>query len=367
MLELIIDSIGSVNLLKWLILLDGLFCALHFIKDYTIFRFKTKREYRDFAERYREPYKSRIVTRYIFYCIVYLIYQLVNLIFYITDTTNNLSLFKVTNFICCIGMVIPDLQYIMLKYARSFEESMDIFVKYLCSRILITTIQSLDSRIEDINNYHVFIIYQYMSFEYIMTYIQSYVMIYILYFLRKSEHTYYYYKAIKLAYYYKTGFLFNIVDDTDAIYIINMIIRDKRWKDIAKMDIVNAMYSLIIKLKFEEELIWVLHWKKFIALWNIICFLQVFSYRSKIILSIVSMIFIIRQDITKIKNSYIVIVVYALLIYGYNDMLISIVVFTSEQIKYIVNEMYFFYSNYQNIYKMIKYYKNKTRYTLDQN
>ena len=38
-----------------------------------------------------------------------------------------------------------------------------------------------------------------------------------MYFLRDYESTYYYYKAIKLAYYYSTGYLFNTISKEDSI------------------------------------------------------------------------------------------------------------------------------------------------------
>jgi len=357
----------SVDVFEMLVLADGIIGALKFIKEYFVYKLSpryssnqiVKRQI-ELVSRYRNLYRMNIAMRYILYIIL-------NAISYVSP----LPKYSVLIF------TIPDLQNVILRctigiyYLENIEQATVIFTKYFASKIIIQSIQSIHPKIDEIKNYHIFILYQSVSIDYILDFIKSYVLIYCLYFLRNSPVTYYYYKAIKLAYYYNTGFLFNIVETDDAVYLINAVIHDKKWKNISQIEIVNAFYSLTFNLSTSNQyytfLIYVL---KFLSLWSLISFVKILSIQIQttvlIAFIIISILFSPESQKNNERNQRIERIVLSLCVYlasifDVYDIVIAMLLFSYKFLKFGIQELGFFIVNYNSILKMIVYYEKGVR------
>ena len=239
--------IRPVPLFQAMIVSDGVVNSIKFGIEYIYYKIqevKSKDNNNDnlkqtLITKYNSLYEIQCIDRYILYCIVYGIYSFVDWNLCDQGTFNfSWQGIKDLHYFVYLLLTLPVIQHKILvnvkEYYRAYCENKQIFLKYSCSKLIISGLQNLDNGITPIQNYQIFILYKYLSTDLVFGFLKSYLFIYVLYFLKNTESTYYYYKAVKLAYYYSSGFLFNTITKDDSLYIINIIIQEKRWFDIHK-------------------------------------------------------------------------------------------------------------------------------------
>lgn len=363
-----------VPLLEGLIISDGIMNSIKFSKEYICYKitektFVTKEQEIKYKEdllmKYNTLYTLSTIDRYVLYTIIHLQYMLLSIV---------LKPVYMDNFVYMFFMLftIPEFQNMVInnryvaKYVTDYLKNKQMFIRYSISKLIINFIQNLDNSIANIKNYQIFILYRYLSFDLLYDVFKSYLLIYGLHLLRSMESTYYYYKAIKLAYYYKSGYLFNVVTKEDSIYIINVVINEKRWFDISKLEIVHAFYCLISEKfnKSNDSTNLSFYFIKFCTLWSIICLIKIFTIQLNTLLIIgylTSVLYKKSNDNSSIKRVPIVIVVYLLVLLNTNDLIISSICVGYEFIYYLLKEIFFFIYNLDDIKKILKFYHKKSR------
>jgi hypothetical protein len=281
------------------------------------------------------PYKLNIIDRYSLYAV-----------------TNIVSLVYPPSIYLLVYLVIPKIQNLLVKgnkYIQMYHENQKIFVYYFISKSTIAFIKNLNSKFIEIKNYQIFVLYKYLSFTLLCDFLKSFLFLQVIYLLRSFESTYYYYKVIKLGYYYTSGYLFNAVSEDNAIYLINMMIKEKRWYDITKIEYVHALYSLIdLKYQVNKKRIVDVYNQyviKFFSLWSIISLMKLFNIYFNFLLIVFYII--------GIGDPIIPGIIYSLLLVDTNDIIITFVVINYKLVYYFLSEMVFFVYNMNDIKKVI--------------
>lgn len=374
----------SVPLLEGLILMDGGINAIKFVKEYTIYvlaeanikdKEKTMSMRNELVRKCSKMYKVALIDRYLFYLIICLVYAIISMITdHISSEYCKWDKLLQSIYIVCYGVVFPNVQnrLLELSYVKRFYTNFcrhkRIFIRYSASKIVVKFMSNLDKNISDIKNYHIFVLYSQVSWKQLYGFVKSYAFISLLCYLRSMEMTYYYYKAIKLAYYYKSGYLFNVLGKEDALYIVNnIIIKEKRWKDVTKVEVVNAFYTLIsAKFKMEEDkskvMIGLL---KFFSLWSLVSMLKLFVIQINSVWIVLYMFYNVikvistkESDLHK-QNILNCVVLYVLFLMNVNDLIIISLYFGRNIIYYVIQELKFYIVNNKNIIKVLQYYYSK--------
>jgi hypothetical protein len=355
----------SISLIEALILADSGIIGLIFIKEYSIYKFaedkiENKMECKkQIILKCKSVYTTNMMERYFMYIVIQILnYGLSRIM------PKALGLFESSYvlFIMCMTISLPWIQnrIVNIKKAKEvikvFNEDKEVFLKYTLSKLIINCIKELDEGVQDIKNYNIFLIYNVISLENVYDLAKSYTFVFVMNMLRKAEETYYYYKAIKLAYYYKSGYLFNVMPIKEAVYIVNMIIREKRWEEVSNVEVIHAVHVLINnKLQKDSESVEIqLAILKFFMIWTIISILKIFSIEVNTVLFAINMI-INRKMIGT------VIVVYMMIICNTNDILIGIILIAYKPLNYVLHEIYFYMKNKKDIKKVLKVYGKKIR------
>jgi len=354
--------VGKVPLMEFFILIDGLILSFVFLKEYLIFKITEKKlnskrildSQKDIISHYNKIYILDFYDRYLLYLCIYIIYS------FIEYTVNY-------NINIVILFALPSIQNYILrklnKYLLIYIKNKEIFIKYSIAKIVVQFIEKLDLNIIKIQNYHIFLIYKYISFNYIWSITQTYFFILLLYILRSYKLLYKYYKAIKLAYYYENNILFNVISKEIAIDLVNMVIKEKRWDSLTKIEILNAFYVLVSQ-KYKEETPLLINFQislfKIFSIWSLVslCKLFFFSITFTVTITITIIIFsyVIIMNKNFLKNIITCIIVYLLLLFNVNDIIITIVIISDKFIYYFLEELYFFSLNANNMRKIIKQY-----------
>ena len=394
----VIDSfqgslVRAVPMLELMIILDGAISGIVFAKEYVLYKVSEPRiaedkqtEYKqEVIKRYNQTYILGMVERYLLYLCVHVCHVCISNIIdsnvWIGEDHDNYwcNIATASIYVIGIGFVVPRIQNRIVKLEwvdrciRRYNQDKEIFLRYSLSKTIITTIQTLHSDIQEIRNYHIFVIYSHISIEYAWEFIKTYGFIYTLNLLRGWESTYYYYKAIKFAYYYNTGYMFNTLTTRDSVYIINVIISEKRWRDLAKIEVVNAVYSLICsKLKDKQVHYWIelqIVVLKIFMVWSIVCVLKLFSVYVNTITLVMYML-VLWYSIDNIGNSdtvnvvkqvFAAVIVYILIVLNVNDIIISFVFIANRALYYVCEEVAFYLNNRKDIQKVVEFYTNKTK------
>ncbi len=390
--------VRNITLFEGMIVADGIYNALIFAKEYIYYKIKynmivndrgkvdfdiKKVDFdikRELLNNYKNVYILNIVDRYILYSTFYLSYNVITFIIWflrIILLNNYNNFYKIVDNTCytvLLLLVFPYIQNIIIKldpinkYIDVYLTNKQIFINYLFSKTIISLIKSLDSRINFIKNSQIFVLYRYISIQLIIDFIKSYCFIYVLYFLKNNQTTYYYYKMIKLAYYYNSGHLFNQITTEDSIYIINIIVSEKKWYDLSNLEIVHAFYILINNKYNSNDNIYItfgLYFAKFFTLWSFICLLKILKI--ELITFLLFTYFIIDYYYRGYKKSGIVIVLYCLLLFNINDLVISTILVFYKFIYLINCELVFFITNVNDIKKVLLFYKDKTNRKIKSN
>ena len=217
------------SLMESLLLLDGVVCSFYFLKDFLLLKLSSKKLSKraivvyneEIVERYNSLYILSTIDRYIFYLIIYLGYNIINYFYNENEYSYLLILIITIPYVQNNVLSIGFMNRIIYKYIQN----KNMFVKYSISKMSVHYVQHLHPQIEKIQNYHIFIIYRLLSFKFVWSIINNCLFISLLNILRSYDSTYYYYKGIKMAYYYNVGYLYNVIPLSDAIYLVNIIIK----------------------------------------------------------------------------------------------------------------------------------------------
>ena len=260
--------------------------------------------------------------------------------------------------------IIPNIQnFIVLMYPfnkiyKLYNKYKIIFINYFISKFIIKYIESLHPQINLIKNYNIFELYKFIDYNFILNCFKNTLFIIILNILRNINSTYYYYKAIKFAYYQNVGYMYNILSLNNSIFIINKIIKEKRWNELSNIEIINALYTLTIsKYQFHFTNI---EFSFYILIYSIFS-ISPFITLSKLILHTnINLYYLIIFNISfclflnnKLKYILFNILIYNLLYLDINDIIISIIIIKYDYVYYIIKELIFFIYNINNISKII--------------
>jgi hypothetical protein len=366
----LVELYSRFTLMESLLLLDGIVCSIYFLRDFFILKLSSKKLTKqaimvyneEIVYKYNSLYRLSTIDRYMFYLIIYFGYNIINYIY----EENQYS------YLLILPIVLPSIQNsifrisLISKKLDSYIEDKNIFIRYSISKMYIHFIQHLHPQIEKIQNYHIFILYRLLSIDFIWTIINNCIFITLLNILRSHSSTYYYYKGIKMAYYYNVGYLYNVIPLSDAIYLANIIIKEKRWKELEKLEVINAFVVLVVN-KYEfyssfsgsfsvnsQMIIFQLF-----SLYSIISILKLITiYVSGIWICMLIISIAIYIEKLNIKNIITSLILYFLLIFNINEVIITLVILTHKIVYYILEEIYFFIKNTKNVKKVIKMYES---------
>lgn len=349
---------SNFSLIEYMLILDGFICSILFIKHFIIFKMTIKaspiNQHNKYKEelltKYNNMYKLIFIDRYLFYMfLTFLNYNKSKYILLITFPFIQNYLLSFTIFDSLLNIYI---------------ENRKIFIKYSISKLSVNFIQKLHPQIERILNYHIFIIYKLLTIKFILNIIKNSLFILLLSVLRNYNSSYPYYKCIKLAYYYNVGYLYNVIPLNDAIYLVNIIIKEKRWKEIEKIEIINGFFTIIVN-KFQlfnndgDNTVYNLNliFLQFISLWSIISLLKVFDVLSNLFtftFLVCTYTYLLKFNA---KNLITSIIIYSLIYMNINNFIITSYVILNRIVYYWIVEFCFFIINSSNIKKVIKMYE----------
>lgn len=404
---LLSDNYNYYSTFKILIIGDNVISAYYFIKDFIFLklisdtgnlkieeldnnsiknnenRIKIIGQYKKkIIDNYNNIYKLSTIERYLFYFIlsniVIFIKHSLNFIFsYIIDKKSDI----IFQFICCIlnlcvfCIIVPKVQnklYIYNKidnYRNNLINQVNIFIKYYFSKKLIIFIKNLNNNINEIRTYNIFIVYNYLTFDFILNFAKSYCFIAFLYYFRNSKETYYYYKIIKLACYYNYGLDFNIMTKEQSIDIINELIFYKKWKDLRDFKNTHAIYVLIYNKYFTN----IDYYDKyinlliFISVWNFISLLNILSIKLNILIITIVSLYRYKYNYKNINKNILFIAIEIICrIVNLNELTWAILTVCNDTIYEFIKEIVFYTRNKKSFNKAINYYsvtnlKNKQR------
>lgn len=361
------------TLMESFLLLDGVVCSFYFLRDFLILKLSSRKLSKraimtyneEIVDKYNSLYRLYTLDRYLFYFIIYVGYNGINY-FYVENQYS---------YVLLLPLVIPSVQNAFLSIPLisnpldKYISNKDMFVRYSISKMSVHFVEELHPQIEKIQNYHIFIIYKLLSVKFVLNIIHNCLFISLLNLLRSYETTYYYYKGIKMAYYYNKGYLYNIIPLGDAIYLANIIIKERRWRELEKLEVVNAFFTLVLsKYDLTNNLS-----GSFLVNSQMILF-QIFSLYSIVSVFKILAIYIpgvwicvlllgLSVYLTKLnlKNVTTSLLVYFLIIFNINDLIITLVIVTHKIVYYWLEEIYFFIKNIQNVKKVIKMYETPSR------
>jgi len=373
--ETIIKLYSRFTLMETMLLVDGLINATYFIKDYLILAVSSKKltktvlvKYNDeIVENYNNIYFLNSVNRYLFYLIIFFGYNSIN--YFVHENKYSYLLILLIT-IPGIQNRILSINYTFLpikKHVDFYVENQKIFIKYSISKLSVQFIESLHPQIDKIQNYHIFIIYRTLNITFILNILKNLLFITLLNFLRSGESTYWYYKGIKAAYYHNVGYMYNVLPLDNAIFITNKIIKEKRWKHVNNIEIINAFfvlitnkYDLLNTISISLTTSFQINCFKIFSLWSLVSLLKMINFMQLVSgIWICIFLIIIYSYFSKFNTRNIVtsLILYFLIIFNINDLIITIIIISNKLVYYWIEEIYFFSCNIKNIRKVIKSYE----------
>lgn len=377
------------NFLSNIIIFDGFISSLSFFKSYISFKLNTPLNEDKRKETKNETIHDKIIEKSKVYNLPiferYALYGFLSIIqiglfksfsFWSGESGEDIDNLYINNFLdytLSFIISIPLIQNNLFKerFVYKFVNRRNLFFRYSFSRLILNYISQLNPKITGIKNYHTFILSRYIEWKLIIDTFKTFIFIGLLHLLRDNQTTYYYYKAIKLSYFYNKGYLFNVINQDHAVHVINALIREKKWGEISNEENSNAFYCLIVEnvsksMKINTSLLYIIS-LFFSSLWSIFCFinllyLHTIAFGIYIMICIIGTIFEIFS-IAFVKKVLLSGIIAFLLNYLYiNELLVTIIYFSIIYNKiplYILNEFIFFLRNYKDIEKVIEFYNKK--------
>lgn len=358
----------TVSVIESCILVDGLISSVYFLGHYFLYltvdkftdnvnkkeddnQLKLDKLQNTIIEKCRNLYTLNILDRYISYSVVYASVSFMCYMLYMfsCDTYTYRHVF--------IVLAFPPVQNKIIAYYNNIYETYCMhkmrFIRYTLSKYITRLVSGLHNDIVKIKNYNILLLYQCVSIDYAVDFCKSYVFVYTMCLLRSFSTTYYIYKSIKVAYYYKYGYNFNLLQEKDALYIVNVIVSEKRWSDLVKLDVVNAIYTLLkpkpwtLNSLFIEVL-------KLGSIWTIISVLKISSIYVHILFGICYLYFN-----CSLFELYKLFCVGLQLYYNVNDLLICVTYVLYAAVYEIINDVSFYAYHRKSIGNAIESVKKK--------
>lgn len=368
----ILVTVNNNNLLKSLFFVDGLICCISFFKEVLLLKFTEERGHLNpkfifdyqkiIIKKYNEIYVLNTIDRFLFYITIYFLQSTVNLILNEFEIDIN----GVANLnLPILLIVIPYVQNNLIKSTiyNKYTKNKEIFIKYSISKLSIQFIQSLHKDISRISNYHIFVIYNVINFNFVMLIFKNMALVCLFYFLKSHSDYFYYYKAIKVSYFYNSGYNFTTMTLYEAIDLANLIIKEKRWSEFTKMEVINTFYILITNKYINEHSDFtvncLINLYKFCSLWTIVSLLKLLFYLDNIYINSIILLLITPFSQNKIKKIITAVVFYNLLLFDINDIIITFLLISNDIFYLLLQEIYFFTKNMYSIKKVLKMNKNK--------
>jgi len=364
------NTLTTLPLMQSFITFDGMICASVFLRHFLLLNLiklkaVSKLEYkREIIKRYQKIYTLSSIDRYLFYLAIYFIYNGIARLLTYFDTDVQCVKWML------LILIVPNVQNKFLSWfpVNYYLENKEIFIRYFFSKLIITSFQNLHNDIHRISNYNIFILYSELTLDYIYKITRNFLFVSLLYFLKSQDFTYFYYKAIKVAYMYHTGYNFVSMSLYDSVYLANLIIKEKRWNELTKMEVINMFYVLISsKFSDPNSDVYVnsniLFFQTF-SIWSIISFVKIFGkmipFNYKVFFY-VSLIFTMYALKFRNKTRKIItgIIVHYLLHFNINDIIITLIIIGHDIVYYILGEIYFFIRNIMSIRKVVMIYETK--------
>jgi len=363
------NTITNLPLMESFITFDGMICASVFLRDFLLLNLVklkpiSRLEYkREIIKRYHRIYTLSSIDRYLFYLSIYFIHNCVMKLLSFGELQFNIK------WIWLI-LIVPSIQNKFISWlpVNYYLENKEIFIRYSFSKLIITSFQNLHNDIHRISNYNIFILYTELTFDYIYKIIRNFLFVSLLYFLKSQDFTYFYYKAIKVAYMYHTGYNFVSMSLYDSVYLANLIIKEKRWNELTKMEVINMFYVLISSKFSDPNSNTYINSSLMIfqtfSIWSIISFVKIFgklipfNYKLFFYLSLV-----ISMQLLKFRNKsrkiITGVIVHYLLHFNINDIIITFIIIGHDIVYYILGEIYFFIRHINSIRKVVMIYETK--------
>lgn len=309
-------------------------------------------------KRYNNIYEWNWITRVIIYfCLICITYIIKNnefipicLIFFVTPVIQN----KIAKTDLIKGGLI------------SMKTNINMFFRYLGARVFINYCRDLGIRI---NNNNIFILMNTLNINWLGEFIKNFVFVGFMMIIRSYEMTYYYYKAIKMSYYYNTGYLINKIDKTTCIENLKKIIHKKEWENLCNIENINPLYNLIIDEKMTEiDIFKIIRYEfiKIIILWSWVDWILIRIERNDILIVIIMSILLFNNKKGSFRNFYLESYIILFSIYNENgihysiiSLFISICIISREFMYNILKYMLFYISNYKSIKIVLNYYQKK--------
>lgn len=325
----------ETNFLETAIVYDGLVNAATFVYYYTGYRnindnLSTEDKNTNnklLLKMCDSIYLLGTTERYMIYLATYFAYSCTSSIYQHTVKIPLLiTLPVIQNYILRSKLVQP--------YVACYKMHKNIFFRYTLSKLTILYIKGLDPVLHNIKNYHIFLLYHHMSYTKFKDFCKTFAFIHLLNFLRSNEATYYYYKAIKLSYYYNTGNLFNVIRQQDASYILRIIVQEKKWHEITRFDVVNALYTLCNRyISATSTKMMKIQLLKLFTVWSIVCYLKMFNEVINAVFICIYLACYYVSSIITFRRVSTTVIAYILLTLHVNDLIISLI-FTCDAIIY---------------------------------
>lgn len=295
---------------------------------------------------------------------------------YVLGIISRLFLYVLLSFNMYVGtlLVIPRFQNAVIQTMRmdvlrdNICEKRDMFLKYAISKYIFKILKNMDKELVSIKNYNIFILYNYVTLHNTYRVIKVCLILKLLYVLRQLDSTYYYYKAIKLAYYYNTGYLFNMMTRTDAVYILNIIFKEQRWFDLMKIDVIHSIYYLCIGFSDVSD-IWgtlIFHMYEFNAVWSIVSLVRyMYEINSTVTSTVICTLMVYKKLYMYMVMCGILIVVPSHMFFLHMSSLqITMIYYLRDLIMICLKEFWFYVRNYEDIQRVIEHYKKEGDYVI---
>lgn len=369
-------ALRQVPLLEAMVVCDGAMTALAFVKQYILYkacrpqiqdREKKRKMKEAVVQRCSEVYVLGVVDRYLLYIALYSFYIAASSISSYLETSTFAS--RLMYVVVC-SATLPAVQNAVVRnrftdrYLVAYDQQKLIFFKYSVSKLVVNTVQRLDEGIVEIRNYHIFMLYRHITLSYLWEVLQGYCFIGLLYHLRGQERTYYYYKAIKLSYYYNCGYMFNVMSRREAVSIMNGVVLSKRWKDLTQMEIIHAVYTLASS-KFNvanDKTNVLLAISKFFSIWSGVCLLKLLTpfVDGMLLVAYMSHMYLNENSSQLfLRRGLLAVAIYCLLLLNTNDLIISVIFFASDVLYYAFDEIVFFVAHVRYIGKVLNFYRKR--------
>ena len=349
-----------MNIFEIFYLLDATICSCMFFLIDTSTKLNRGNNQNWDIKRVLYKYENLYILGFFDRMTFYLLIQL--LLFNMRFEFHSIQVLFYTIFVLCIPAIQNRLIMQFYPFINKYIGNRNMFIRYNFSKFAISLIQNIDKDIVHISNYNIFILYQTISFDFINHILYNILFVFLFNLLRSIKSTYYYYKAVKWAYYTNTGYKYTVISRKESVDIINDIINNKNWKGLGNIEVVNAMFTIIRENLSSNETFtttFLYNLYKFFSLWGAVSFIQKIPLPLILDLNIIITLNILFLAIY-FQKFLILTICFCSCYLSINDLITTILVLSVGQISYLMNEFVFFVKNYKNIKSTLAYI-NKMR------